>query len=927
MRKISLIALTLVVIASSCSREEVRPTVIEESGAITVEASVNESTKAVTTNGVTTFVEGDKLSLFVWTGDATAVPVKKVVDGVVNTYDGSKWTPAVQMLWKNIFDAHFFLGIFPSRTVTSFTQDPVTSGEDLLVATVLGDGKLAPQSPAKAPVALVFDHMMAKLNINVKFRNQWGDNPTPVVKAGAAPAGTIDYLSKTITPGTVSEQGLSATTAASGYNATYTSLFIPQAGVRSFYFTIDGQTLVYTHSSDIPLVAGKVTTLSVLVGKDKIDLIDNTVTDWSEGTVDANMDPNANAISFATRPLTLKAKEDGTTVSFRNWSQGTVTCMTSNGGSRTIASNGSLSSITLKAGERVWFVGDGNNNAFSDGTTNKSSLITISKDCEVYGNIMSLLGRDFSSVSSLPGANTFAYLFNGQSHLVNNAEEGILLPATTLTSGCYKGMFSGCTGLSQVTINATDISAGDCLSGWLEGITTSQFGLVTVDPLIWQMGGNLPWGVTAYTPGDNGPEANFKAPTPITGTLTYNGSAQKLLNAGTAIKSGVVLQYSTDGSSWDTTVPTGTNAGNYTAYCRVQGGVTSAAIPVTINKAANTVTLNPTSLSFTSSDGVNSTKTVSVTRSGNGTVSVSSSNANIATVSVSGTTVTVTRKSGGSGSATITVNVAEGTNYLVASKTFNVTLAACIPSGALMAEFSVSSTQKVYFSKGCLQYKASTNTWRFAEHQYDIIGADNVNISSTYSGWIDLFGWGTSGKSMSNYGSAYQPYSSSVTDSDYGPKGNYNLTGTYAQGDWGVNMGAGWRTLSKDEWEYLIFTRTVNGGTGNDKSYTLGQQLNGIYVLVIYPDDYTGSAYTTGSAWSTFEAAGCVCLPAGADRDGKEMSYTSLSPIGNSGYYWTSTAGPDDGWAYEFCFGKTNVYHPNKYYRRFGKLVRLVYNK
>jgi hypothetical protein len=70
-----------------------------------------------------------------------------------------------------------------------------------------------------------------------------------------------------------------------------------------------------------------------------------------------------------------------------------------------------------------------------------------------------------------------------------------------------------------------------------------------------------------------------------------------------------------------------------------------------------------------------------------------------------------------------------------------------------------------------------------------------------------------------------------------------------------------------------------------------------------------------------------VCLPAGADRDGKEMSYTSLSSIGNSGYYWTSTAGPDDGWAYEFCFGKTNVYHPNKYYRRFGKLVRLVYNK
>ena len=47
---------------------------------------------------------------------------------------------------------------------------------------------------------------------------------------------------------------------------------------------------------------------------------------------------------------------------------------------------------------------------------------------------------------------------------------------------------------------------------------------------------------------------------------------------------------------------------------------------------------------------------------------------------------------------------------------------------------------KIFFSQGNLQYQASTNTWRFAEHQYDLIGSDNSNISSTYSGWIDLFG-------------------------------------------------------------------------------------------------------------------------------------------------------------------------------------------
>ena len=757
MKRFSIYALSLLMLASSCSREEAaRTTVGDADNTLSVKASVNESTKAVTTDGVTTFVNGDKLSLYVWTGDNTAVPTKRVVDGVVNTYDGTKWTPAVQMLWRNIFDAHYFLGIFPSRTVTSFTQDAVTSAEDLLVATILGDGKLAPQNPQKAPVNLVFDHMMAKFVLNVKFRNQWGSTPAPVVKAIAAPAGTIDYLTKSITPGTVSEQVLSATTATSGYNATYTSLFIPQAGVRTVTFTIDGQTLIYTHPSDLPVVAGKVTTLSVLVGKDKISLIDNTVSDWSEGSVNPNMDPDSDIFTDATRPLTVKATENNTVITFTNKSQDIVTWYTSDGRSGVCPANGGQASVTLKNGERVWFVGNENNNSHSDGSLEKSSHLSTNKQCEIYGNVMSLLNWDYKSLSTLSAPNTFAHLFNGESNLKNNPSESLLLPATTLTEGCYKGMFSGCTGLSQLTIDAADITPTDCLAGWLEGIPGDGFKLATTNPMIWKMGADFPWGTTLYTSDEGGIVPVYTAPTEKTGTITYNTSPQTLIIPGTSHKSGVVLEYSTDGgSTWNTTTPTFTNAGNYLVYCRVQGGgVTSEAIPVTIepktvtgpvitiesssytydgsaktpavtsvkdvtttiptseytvsyanntnagtatvtisdksggnytvsgsttftiNKAANTVTLNPTSLSFTSSDGVNSTKNVTVTRSGNGTVTASSSNTNLVTVSVSGTTVTVKRVSSSNGSATITVNVAEGTNYLAASKTLSVSVAA-----------------------------------------------------------------------------------------------------------------------------------------------------------------------------------------------------------------------------------------------------------
>ena len=54
-------------------------------------------------------------------------------------------------------------------------------------------------------------------------------------------------------------------------------------------------------------------------------------------------------------------------------------------------------------------------------------------------------------------------------------------------------------------------------------------------------------------------------------------------------------------------------------------------------------------------------------------------------------------------------------------------------NGILPGLFSVSETQQVQFSQGNLQYQASTNTWRFAEYQWNYIGNDNSNISSSAS--------------------------------------------------------------------------------------------------------------------------------------------------------------------------------------------------
>ena len=110
------------------------------------------------------------------------------------------------------------------------------------------------------------------------------------------------------------------------------------------------------------------------------------------------------------------------------------------------------------------------------------------------------------------------------------------------------------------------------------------------------------------------------------------------------------------------------------------------------------------------------------------------------------------------------------------------------------ASFKVSVFKSVYFSRGNLQFNAAQGThktadstaqgtWRFAENQYDIIGVDNKKISSTYDGWIDLFGWGTSG-----WGETQEPWTNLTSDSRYSVGGSPSncLTGDFANADWGV---------------------------------------------------------------------------------------------------------------------------------------------
>lgn len=225
---------------------------------------------------------------------------------------------------------------------------------------------------------------------------------------------------------------------------------------------------------------------------------------------------------------------------------------------------------------------------------------------------------------------------------------------------------------------------------------------------------------------------------------------------------------------------------------------------------------------------------------------------------------------------------------------------------ALHGRFTVNSEGKqVYFSKGNLQATSEGGlfNWGFAENQYDYFGERN-----SVTGQIDLFGWST--------WRTYYGITTSASDPDY--RGDFEDWGTAIDGDI-------WRTLTSEEWMYLLNTRTVNGGTGYGKTCTWAtikdNEDNEYDGLVIFCDGYQPATET-----EELEAIpeNCVFLPAAGRRIGYEYKTNFV--------YWSASSG-EIGQAnlaksLSFVF---DIFNPAQSYaefttnsRHYGEAVRLV---
>ncbi len=271
-----------------------------------------------------------------------------------------------------------------------------------------------------------------------------------------------------------------------------------------------------------------------------------------------------------------------------------------------------------------------------------------------------------------------------------------------------------------------------------------------------------------------------------------------------------------------------------------------------------------------------------------------------------------------------------------------------------LKQFSVSSTQKVYFSRANLMCNAANPdqpVWGFHENQIDecpgfgainnTSGTGTSGIHITSSNEMDRFSWGFKNPT-------------SVSENDW-VDGSRNLNWNDGT-DWGCALrntayGNYWRTLTAAEWKYLLNTRSGKRFLRVSWYQPIPDTYDATYTngIIIAPDGYNGGStsswaewnkankkkYTTKAVVTELLNAGCVFLPALGYREGSyyyEYNYHYSNGDFMIGNYWTATGGTQQpnssqvpqATAFRFEDDAINyAYYPQ---RHLGMCVRLVWD-
>lgn len=252
---------------------------------------------------------------------------KYTYDNIKVTKEGSNWIPATQMLWQNSTTAVDILAYAPYQETTedangkvkvfgksdyAFSVQAVQSdaedySSDLIVYKQTGFTPGSELNTSKA-VDVAFTHLLSQLNLTIELRDQFNqDEKKPVTEAtvtdvkvnGTIISSKVDFSASpisvqvddtqeatAITPETTEFKAAGKTTDHAAFN--YSAIVIPQtitAGNFSISFKVDGTDYIWTSTSDVNFVSGNKHQLSLLVGKDVVQVKGITATPWGKENI------------------------------------------------------------------------------------------------------------------------------------------------------------------------------------------------------------------------------------------------------------------------------------------------------------------------------------------------------------------------------------------------------------------------------------------------------------------------------------------------------------------------------------------------------------------------------------------------------------------------------------------------------------------
>ena len=442
MRYLSMAALALVgAMMTGCSNEEDFQQPENKSNIVTVTTTVSlagDETRAVTAAGIKTFAVGDRVALKYWnTGIGGSGQWDKALSQVLTAEDISAdgKTATLTFTLSNPEAGGAIQYVYPAAMADSYGQPDYSnlSAQDGTLTTLSSSLDLATYSGnlvgTALPANVALTNELAILAITLK-NSDGSSNITSSITGMTLSDGTNNYtVSRSAAADPIYVAILPTTSANIDITAT--------DGTKNYTKSLTGKTYEASNGYNVSWKMTK--------------------------TYDG-----------LTTPLTFEAKADGFYVSLTTGLTDEPSLQYSIDGGDWTDYVFPLTTPSVSTGHTISFRAKTTNGAFADEYNTTS--FECSEACYIYGNVMSLLSKDdFATATSVP-AYAFLRLFFMNTNISSHPTKALALPATTLATSCYEGMFMMCSGLTTAPNLPATTLATSCYSSMFlmcSGLTTA----------------------------------------------------------------------------------------------------------------------------------------------------------------------------------------------------------------------------------------------------------------------------------------------------------------------------------------------------------------------------------------------------------------------------------------------------------------------